>query len=214
MGEDTIVAIVAFAGVCVTAVLGYLSARNAKQKLRQAEDELRMQARGLDFSHFMQEWAGTYGDLMDLMHSTNVDRFMIFRAWNGSHSPRWTTAVFQLRIGNQMPMSYIHVDLDNHYVEMLREIGARRPTLLVTSEMPKCMLREVYEAEGVTSSYLEHIETANSGGSRSVAVTYCSFATHTGELSIQTVTRCRVIANRLRASALMFRDREDETTSP
>ena len=120
---QVIVASIGAAGAVAVAMIG--KTRLAQRQLRQAENELLFQRESLTFPEFVGEWAETHTDLIQLLEDTNVDRFMIFRAWNGILEPRWTTSVYQLRAGEQEPLAYIHFELDSDYVERLRATVGR-----------------------------------------------------------------------------------------
>jgi hypothetical protein len=134
-----------------------------------------------------------------MLENTSIDRIMIFRAWNGELSPKWTTALFQFRIGDQKPVSYVHFELDRDYVDRIRHIVERGSMLINVSDLPKSAIREVYEAEGVKHSAWFHVSTSTLEGTKAKSITYCSFATHSEEaFSPLELARARIFVGRLK----------------
>lgn len=199
--NEIIVAVIGLLGVALTAYLGYRSKQVEREVARR---ELEFQAAALDFSAFLTEWDGCYADLLDLMQTTPVDRFLILRAWNGHMQPRWTTCCYQMRQGKQQPVSYVHVDLDRDYVERLSQAVQNGMVVIRTDQEPPSLVKSIYEAEGVKSSVWFHIESLAFG--RAKAITYCSFASaDVDSLDDATLTFCRRIASRLKGVAVVFR---------
>lgn len=205
--SEIIVALLGFLGICASSWIGWVKWRAQAQRALRTEQELKFQAGALDFSAFLQEWDGVHHDLKTLMEETEIDRFLILRAWNGTLAPRWTTAVFQMRQGNQDPISYVHFELDEDYVARLRTIAKDGPVLLDVEHTPPSAIKDIYEAEGVTASAWFHLETSTIPEAPGcAAITYCSFATHDLEkMNDSTFTRCRTIAGRLKGVSAAFR---------
>lgn len=169
----------------------------------QIECELDMQRTRLDFGKFMSEWGSVSKQIEDLLRRTELDRFLILRAWNGKTPPQWTTAVFQMRSAGQDVVQYIHFKLDYHYVELLHKIIVDGPVLLTVRNMPNSALRRVYESEGVKDSYICHLDTTEIDGRK--LITYCSFATHEPVgIHPDVLTKCDIITGRLSGVAKAF----------
>lgn len=199
------VALIGFLGTLSASAIGYAASRKSRRRANQAEAEMRFQQAALDFGAFVGEWDETHAQLVRLMSDTAVDRFLILRAWNGAADPRWTTAVYQLRIGEQQPMSYVHFELDPDYVSRLQSIKGGRPLVFSTVDLPDSAIKRVYQAEKVSASAWFHLQSLKLVRSEARAVTYCSFSTHEpGGLSEEDVTRCRIIVGRLKGLAGMF----------
>lgn len=202
---EVIVALIGLAGTLATAYLGHKKLKNSKHKLNQAESELKFQQKALDFGAFMEEWSGTHDDIVSLLENTCIDRFLMFRAWNGRLAPRWTTAVFQMRLGNQEPVSYVHFELDTDYVSRLKEISIRNVIAFAVEDIPDCAIKRVYEAEGVKHAVWVHITSEEVPNSDTVTHTYCSFATHDDEpIDQNLITRCQILGGRLKGIAMQF----------
>lgn len=207
---QVIVAAIGAASAVAVAMIG--KTRLAQFKLKQAENELVFQRESLTFPEFVGAWAETHTDLIQLLEHTNVDRFMIFRAWNGVLEPRWTTSVYQLRTGEQEPLAYIHFELDADYVEKLRATVSKGHLYMDVQLLEDSAIKKVYEQENVTGSYWSHLDSLILSDGSSQAITYCSFATHVeGGLTEEDMTRCRIVASRLKGLALSF-DREVKNT--
>jgi hypothetical protein len=195
---QVIAAIIGAIGVVIAAIIGYMSQRRTRRKLQQAESEVTLQRAAMDFAQFMEEWHETTHEIERLFKETNIDRFLILRAWNGSLDPRWTTAVFQMREGDQEVVSYVHYELDVDYVSRLREISLRNTMQFNVCDLPSDSdIKHIYENEGVTAAIWSHIDTRKVGKDSS-AITYCSFATHDGTIDEATAFRCKLIAGRLK----------------
>ena len=205
--ETIISAILGFLGVCITAGFGYAKWKKENKKAQQAESEMKFQRAALSFEEFLEEWAVIHHELKDLLETTCLDRFLILRAWNGHHEPRWTTAVFQIRLGNQEAVSYVHYELDTDYQSRIREISLRNDMTFSTKDLPASGIKEVYQAEGVKAAawFLINEDVLENSGSK--AVTYCSFATKSEEkIPDEVMTRCRILVGRLKGAALSFKE--------
>jgi hypothetical protein len=203
--DQIVIALIGLAGVIVTATVGIVKVLVERQKLDQAESEIRFQRAALGFPEFVEEWGEIGQELIKLLEETEIDRFMIFRAWNGHLEPRWTTAVYQLRSAGQAPIAYVHFELDEDYVNRVKKIAQGGPLVMVTDSLPDSEIKKVYEAEGVTASLWAHLDTFETTDRISKAVAYCSFATHAPSLiSNSTMTRCRVLTGRLKGLATAF----------
>ncbi len=210
MPVEVIVAIIGFLGILITAWVGYSKTEMEIAARKQAEQELCLQKAALDFSEFMFEWSDISQELNGLMRDTCIDRFLIMRAWNGRLDPKWTTAVFQYRQGNQKPVSYVHFELDSDYVNRLKSIYVGEPLKFKTDDLQKCSIKDIYVAEGVTASVWMHLETKDMPRTQCAAITYCSFSTHEGDIDDVTITKCKILTDRLKGMASFFSD--DSTT--
>lgn len=164
----------AFSAITVAALGIWGAKRNKAANL--AKKEIEFQKETFDLSDFLADWNQFYWELQKIMHETNLDRFLILRAWNGKADPRYTTAVLQLRQGTQEPVSYIHVQLDEDYTNRLLQVKARGHIYFKVDDLDKCLIRDIYKAEGVVASLWVYLETKEEG--EHARMTYCSFATH------------------------------------
>ena len=202
---EVAVALIGMVGAIATALIYNHKNKKTTHSLHQAESELKLQQKALDFGAFMEEWSGTHDEILHLLENTCIDRFLIFRAWNGRLAPRWTTAVFQLRLGKQDPISYVHFELDVDYVSRLKEISIRNVVAFDVEDLQDCAIKRIYEAEGVKSAVWVHITSEAVEGTDTVAHTYCSFATHSDEgIEQNLVTKCQILGGRLKGIALTF----------
>jgi len=214
--DQIVVALIGLAGVIFTATVGIIKVQYERKRLNQAEHEIRFQRAALGFPEFVEEWGEIGQALIRLMEETTIDRFMVLRAWNGHLEPRWTTAVYQLRSAGQAPVAYIHFELDQDYVTRVQKIAYSGPQVMVTSKLPPCEIKRVYQAEGVTASMWAHLDSFESSDGISKALAYCSFATHSPDLiDDDTQTRCRILVGRLKGLAAGFdRNRDISNMRP
>lgn len=202
MSEQITMAIITGAVAIVTTLVpAYLVFAAKTKQLRSdkeaAELQISHQTFELGFVDVLARWDAIQRSLKDLTAETEVDRFLILRAWNGKTNPKWTTAIFQWREGDQTPVQYINFEIDDDYRERLNILrtGAG-PMNLTVSELPKSLIRSVYEAEGVTHSKWFHLGDDKIDDS-STAITYCSFATRRGPITPATRVRCQIVANQI-----------------
>jgi hypothetical protein len=143
----------------------------------------------------LHKWSYIEEDLKELMESSEIDRFLILRCWNGETTPEKTTAVYQYRLGNQERFEYISVDLDEDYRRRLNEMHSTSKHYVALKNLPESMIKSIYEAEGVWHSVWFPIQTSNMPGMTSVIHTYCSFASHSDEIiSKKTQQKCQNLA--------------------
>jgi hypothetical protein len=211
MSETVIQQLIGLATVIVGGVFAYLKVLKERKYVELAKKELTYRADSLGFHEILSEWNEIHHELRSLIEETSVDRFLLFRAWNGELTPQWTTNIFQFRESNQTPVSYVNFELDEDYVNRLRKTITRGNTRLKVEDLPPSAIRDVYEAEGVTDSVWFHIDSTKLVDSESRAIVYCSFATHNETpLTDIEITRCRLIVGRLKA---MSRNMNQETPS-
>ena len=98
----------------------------------------------------------------------------------------------------QEQVSYIHTELDEDYVNRLRQMISLGHVVFKTEDLPPSLIKDIYEVEGVTHSIWFHISNEKLTNSKAVAITYCSFATHGKELNQQDIIRCRLVVGRLK----------------
>ena len=210
MAENVLIALIGLMGVFVTAAAGIYMVYLERRKVDQAQLEMRFQRAALSFPEFVEEWSEIEGGILDILENTGVDRFLLLRAWNGHLEPRWTTAMFQIRGDGKTPVAYVHFELDQDYVSMLREITLSNQTYFNTADLPQdAVLRGVYESEGVTAAMISQIVTLDGPVKGSRAQTYCSFATHRPEgMTAAEKTACRVVVGRLKGISSAFEERE------
>jgi hypothetical protein len=205
------------AGISLVGILAGAYVSNRKIALARAQEEratreaelahkeMQFQSHALSFSAFLTDWDSTHQEIVNLLEQTEIDRVLIFRAWNGSLDPRWTTAVYQARQEGQMPMQYVHVGLDQDYVERLRRTVNDGILVFTVADIDDSLIRSVYENEGVKSSCWAFINSQKIQGTESVSLSYVSFSSHTHDvLESTTVTRCQLLTGRLKGLAANF----------
>lgn len=209
---EVVVSAIGLLGVLISAWYGYRTKYRGEEqeshRADQAENEMKFQRAALSFAAYLEEWAVIESDARYLLENTNVDRFMILRAWNGARDPKWTTSVYQMRMEGQEPIQYVHFELDADYQSRLREISDRRFMTFAVDEIPESFIKRIYQAEGVKHSswfLIDEHELEREDGNKAKAITYCSFATHGDEpLTPDELTRCQILVGRLKACSASF----------
>ena len=174
-------------------IVAVIQTRNKNKLLKQSKNlknEISFSKSSLDFGLFLKDWAYLYNEITDLLENTEIDRFLILRAWNGSFDPKWTSAVMQIRQGEQEPVSYVHFELDKDYVNRLRLLDDNSLNYFKVEEIEDSAIKSVYEAEGVKASVWGLIGKQETEKG-SAAITYCSYSTHNKEgISKETRPKC------------------------
>lgn len=172
----------------------------------QLRNELAISSKVLDFAGFLEEWSGIDDSIKDIFTTTNVNRILILRAWNGSTSPKWTTSVYQRRAEDQAPISYIHFELDTDYVNRLNEIftcgnNYCSNAYYVVDEMPdSAELKNVYHNEKVNATLWCSLDRTRLS-EHSTALTYISFSTTIAEKITQDEqTKCKLLVGMLKGA--------------
>ena len=210
--------ITAIGGVSAAMVSGMLSVYNTRtarkaaegerQKRIQAEQEMEFTRTAIRFTDAVEEWSQISDMIQNVMQRTKVDRFLILRAWNGTHDPRWTTAVHQIREANQQPYQYIHVELDEDYVDRIRRVVQKGQIRFnVEGITPPSLIKEIYDNEGVTDAVWAHLGTYKHTmpHSDAVVVEYVSFATHDeAGFDATCLTEINLIIGRIRGLSHSF----------
>lgn len=201
-----IASISAVGAVAAAAMTGFMRIRELGLRLEQAKQEISFQRDALDVTAFIGDWDGLMAELRSLMSDTSIDRFLILRAWNGHLEPRWTSAIFQLHKEDRQMLSYIHVELDDDYINRLRQITTAGPVVFTTETASESsLIRGIYETEGVQEAMWAHVESLSVPGATTKAVTYCSFATSKpGGLDAVARTRANLVVGRLKGLAHNF----------
>lgn len=149
------------------------------------------------FQTFLSEWSAILGEVEALFATSVIDRFLILEGTNGKEQIERVTAFFQLRAEGQYPYPYKNYRIDDHYRGVLRYAEKNLDgCYMQTAEMPVSGLRRIYVAEGVTSAVVHFLGAELVDGRREII--YCSFATHEGGMSEETLTKIEIIASRIR----------------
>lgn len=196
--------IIAITAGLVSVATGIINNKLSKQKT-QAELEMKIRSKALDFAQFIQDWNETHDDIEKLLKETEIDRFILFRAWNGFSDPKWTTSVLQILSGKQVPINYIHFDLDEDYKERLKFCEVNNHNYLVTKDLSETsVIKKVYETEGVNASMWCHIIDLD-GPSNSRILIYCSLSTTTHEeISQKTIFKAKALVSKIKINANEF----------
>ena len=183
--------------ICVTGFFAYLTAKH-KAANKNLVEELAIKEQSLTLPKslaFLQRWNSFELEVKELIEEGEIDRFILFRCWNGYASPTWTTAFYQLRKDTQEWFTYVLVPLDRDYQDRLSDMKQNGVHLVRVDEAPPSLIKDVYEGEGVTNSVWVYVNSTTPTAMGSVAHTYFSAANHTGtEITQTTVMKLRALA--------------------
>ena len=119
-----------------------------------------------------------------LLDETKADRFLILVAINKIRDFNDVTVIYEQHgeraKGNNAILTYNHIEIDDHYREMLKRAELYGPVNLDVAAMQPCLLKDIYEIEGVRHSKVTHLHR-ESIDSENDAVFYSSIATHQDE---------------------------------
>jgi len=196
---EIIVALIGLAGVIVTTLTTLFYRLTTKN--RQYKRELRFRADVLSLKIEFYDWNTIQEELRHLMNDTPIDRFMILNAFNGLDDPRWTTAIYQIIEGEHKVVSYVHVELDEDYVERLKRVKGGSNVEISVEDLPESLLKSVYKSENVKHALWFPIRERKLEDSESVGISYCTFASHTDEpISDEIKLHCKRISDSLRGA--------------
>lgn len=213
--SEVIVALIGLIGVLVTLASKQKSQRIqqetqqllaiAEEHAKELQRELTAQAYFFSFGFYLHEWQSIESQAMAIINETEVDRILMFQAWNGKNEPRRTTAVCQFRAEGQEMVTYREVEPDLDYKKRLRSMKEFGPHHFTVSEIPDSLIKSVYQAEGVLSAVWMHVSSILIPNTPAAAMSYTSYASHTVKvISDETITRCRLLNDRLTRLAQDF----------
>lgn len=121
-----------------------------------------------------------------LMHSTNIDRYMIFVAANGVTDFKKVAVIFEkyrddhtretANKDEEALALYKAIPIDDAYKKMLKEAELYKQVYLDVNTMPQCMLKDIYLYEGVQQSALSFLFRERINEENDV-VCFCTAAT-------------------------------------
>lgn len=117
----------------------------------------------------------------ELFSTTRADRFLVLIAVNGKVDFNMISVIFeQHKKGNSKVNAiarYRSLSIDSKYREMLKESEKNGMLIIKTADMDDCLLRQIYEIEGVQESMIRHLIREHIDDDNDVLV-YSSLATH------------------------------------
>lgn len=178
--SDTIVKIIAAIAGVLVAMFGYLKDRQVKSLKREVKD---VEVKSLVLSKIRHiTLINIIKNKVDqLFENTKASRFLLIMSINGHTAMRAVSVVFNhQKPGTQVldaEEAYKHVETDDQYRDMLKEILIKGSTLLNVEEMPKCKLKSFYDMEGVTHSLITFLGRYHIDEKDDVLI-FSSMATH------------------------------------
>lgn len=150
----------------------------------------------IDVGAVFRKTASIYDQVISIIRSSEIDRVLVLKACNGEAPPDKITAILQMRAHGQDVIPYEHLKPDYAYIDMLYRIEKDGGIILVVKEMPDCMLKRIYQEEGVVSSFVSHIKTIKNGDQK--VIYFASYASHEPVTITDTAkTRCHIITGQL-----------------
>lgn len=185
----------------ISVITGIINTKLSKEKT-QAELEMKIRSKALDFAEFIREWDETHKDIQELLETTEIDRFIMFRAWNGFAEPKWTTSMLQVRQGNQTPINYIHFELDEDYQERLKFCQLNKHSYFEIDTIPNdASIKKVYSCEEINASLWSHVIDID-GPQNSKILIYTSLSTINHKtISQKTILKCKSLIEQIKLRA-------------
>lgn len=172
----------ASASAVLVAVLGYFARKS--HKLESANEEL--VDKNVKLARFILNDFSMYNELGtiidDIFAATSAERFLLFTAVNGSTDFNRVSALYDrdLQKPGEAVRRYANLLVDEYYRRMLKSAEMDGPFQFLTAEARDCLLKKIYEAEGVTEAkiiFLRRIPMLD-GNDR---LFFCSVATRAAE---------------------------------
>jgi hypothetical protein len=136
-------------------------------------------------------------DIWDLIKSTEIDRVLRLKAWNGLDATKYVTAYVQFREDGQKLLKYANYPTDDDYNSRLYEIRRNGSMFFKVEQDPQSKIMSTYIAEGVKATLWTYATTVKLEGSDSHCIVFMSFASHTkDEISPATRVLCEGICER------------------
>lgn len=129
-----------------------------------------------DISTLLAGLSNIYSKMQQLLNETDANRFLILKAENGGGRPKIGSTInvsvlYEVLAGlPSIKDDYQKLPVDNEYISMLADASSHGHASLVVSELPPCILKDIYVAENVKYSEVHYLcETPK-------AFYYCSIA--------------------------------------
>lgn len=183
-------------------VVAYFKYRSSKDKLysettRQHKEEA-LASSGKDFIGYLKAWNDIEADIQALLEDSPLDRFLILRGWNGVRDPELTTAIYQYKSNKTSYITYDHVELDDDYRSRLRRMYGG-PQAFNVEELQPCLIKSIYNQEGVTSSVWFFLVSGEINGVAERNTTYCSFSsTEVDHIDEVTLLRAQLLTSKIK----------------
>lgn len=124
----------------------------------------------------------------EIFEQTPVDRFLILYGVNGQENVGSVSVFFQMFRYEKHEIDainrYADISIDEEYQNMLKRIEQHGTELHDVERMPPSLLRDFYQADGVTYSVVKFIARKQMSPGRDVII-FCSFSTHGKEPIVQ-----------------------------
>lgn len=175
----------------VLAVIAYLEKRKVKQKdaqIASLQEEKKSSDLRLNLVDKILDIA-LLGKIQDavkvIFEETKADRFLILVAINGKVNFNVVSVIYEQHKdtnyrGNAIAR-YRNLEIDEDYRAMLKDAEAKSCIEVNVDEMRDCLLKRIYQVEGVKHSNVRHLLRLPIDSDNDVLV-YSSVATHDNEI--------------------------------
>lgn len=116
------------------------------------------------FSHQLDLRGDVYEALNTILQRTEFRRVLVLKTENGGGRPHIGSPIFASVIYEDfdepfrsVKYDYQRLQVDGWYQAMLNDVAEKKEVGYIVDEMPKGLLREIYEAENVAVSYVFYL---------------------------------------------------------
>lgn len=183
--NDVFVSFMAMIGILIPSILLHIRAINKKdnelKKYKKENDDYRIKADVLDQILEFRAFGKIKNGVDEIFKTTIADRFLLLIAVNGKTHFNVVSVVFEQHKRSINGISaiarYKSLKIDDDYRDMLEHSESKGTLLLETTTMPKGLLKDIYEIEGVTHSQIRFIAREKIDKDNDVVI-YSSLSTH------------------------------------
>lgn len=161
-----------------------LEVKKYRSELSKAEKDAKQDKMKLDFFNRAMDLSKInplIDCVEDIFSKTRADRFLILIAVNGHEDFNIVSVIFEQHKKNEYKVNaigtYRNVKIDTHYKKMLKEAEFFGSVCLDVQKMPICLLKDIYENEGVNYSIVNFLSRQKIDNENDFVV-YSSIATH------------------------------------
>lgn len=135
--------------IVVAIIVAYTSLKKRHTIVKQENKVLRIELSCVNilFNHEFLKALNKHVE--SIFQETRIDRFLILFAVNGKDTVKYATVCYEKnKSSNHLGAiyRYIRLEVDTHYQNLLKQVEAMGSVHLIVKEMPKCMLKTIYQS--------------------------------------------------------------------